>query len=107
MAKPLSVAELTRQVRDAAAAADWTTLAALEPQVRRLAQWAAQQSCSAAELAALAQLRDVHASAYRACVAARQRVGTQMSEMQDKKEGWMAYALHNDTDADHHDGNRA
>lgn len=85
-------------MRDALAAAagarDWERLggvvASLAPQLQSMA---AQGPWSAAELRAVARLRASHALAATVCDEQRQHVQMRMTELQDNKAGWLAYAL--------------
>lgn len=78
----------------AGAARDWTRLdaaaRALAPQLAALAE---SGPWSAAERAALAQLRASHGQAAAACAGAVQALGSRLEEMRTNKEGWIAYAL--------------
>jgi hypothetical protein len=78
----------------AAAARDWERLggavAALAPQLQALL---AQGPFNATELRAVARLRASHALAAQVCDEQREEVLARMTELQDNKAGWIAYAL--------------
>jgi hypothetical protein len=67
----------------------------------RLAALAAAGPWNASELAALAQLRTAHDHAARACDEALDALAQNLAEMRTNKEGWIAYALGNDTNPVH------
>jgi hypothetical protein len=90
--------QLSAGLRDAAAERDWDRLdAAVRSLAPQLAALAAAGAWTASELAALAQLRDAHDEAARACGAALHAMQRRLDEMGANKEGWIAYALGNDT----------
>jgi hypothetical protein len=92
---------LTADLSSAGAAADWERLGTaarlLAPQ---LATLAAQGPWSAAERSVLALLRAAHAEAMAACEQALYALGARLDEMRANKAGWIAYALHADTETD-------
>jgi hypothetical protein len=92
---------LTADFASAGAAADWERLGTaarlLGPQ---LATLAAQGPWSAAERGALALLRAAHAEAMAAGEQALHALGDRLDEMRANKDGWIAYALHADTDTE-------
>jgi hypothetical protein len=94
---------LTADWSSAGAAADWERLGTaarlLGPQ---LAALAAQGPWSAAERSALALLRAAHAEAMAACEQALHALGARLDEMGTNKAGWLAYALHADTETETH-----
>jgi hypothetical protein len=94
---------LTADWSSAGAGADWERLGTaarlLGPQ---LAALAAQGPWSAAERSALALLRAAHAEAMAACNQALHALGGRLEEMRANKAGWVAYALHTDTDTETH-----
>lgn len=85
----------------AAAARDWERLcgaaASLAPQLQAMA---AQGPWSAAELRAVTRLRASHALAAAVCEEQRQQVLARMTELQDNKAGWIAYALDHQSELD-------
>lgn len=84
---------------DAGARADWEllgrTVGELAP---RLQGMAAERPWSEPERAALARLRDAHATAAQAVAAASAQLQQRMDDMLANKEGWMAYALADEPD---------
>lgn len=90
-------------IRDALAAAagasDWERLgeaaAKLAPRVEALA---AHGPWSSSELDALARLRDTHELAAIVCKEQQEFLVARMSELQNNKAGWTAYALYNHTE---------
>lgn len=92
-------------LRDALAAAagarDWDRLcgavADLAPQLQSLA---ALGPWTAAELRAVDRLRASHALAATVCAEQREQVLARMTELQDNKAGWIAYALEHQTELD-------
>lgn len=87
------VAQMTLQLERLSADGDWHALAALD---RELAAWLPKLSSrqwTAAEHAALAQLRLAHGTARERCEKEAARVGTQLTQMRERKDGWMAYAM--------------
>ncbi|HEY0488508.1 MAG TPA: hypothetical protein VGD30_03260 [Telluria sp.] len=85
----------------AAGARDWdglcTAVSALAP---RLAELGAQGPWSAAEMRALARLRTSHDLAATVCQHQQQELLAKMTELQDNKTGWTAYALDHETELD-------
>jgi len=83
----------------AAASADWDRLgahaAALAPALRTLA---AQGPWNAAERTALQRLRSLHDEAAADVAAQLSALGTRLDEMRINKDGWLAYAMHTETD---------
>lgn len=90
--------EMARALRAAADEENWTRLAAAERQLRRqLPAMVAQKPWSQAERETLLALRQVHAAALQRCTEAKERLGQHLGEMQENKEGMLAYALHSAT----------
>jgi len=85
----------------AAAGADWDGLGlqsrALGPQLQALA---ALGPWTPVERAALERLRSRHEAAAGAAAKAAARLGARMEAMRTNQEGWIAYAMHNDTESD-------
>lgn len=93
--------DLAWRLATAAGAADWAALEVANDAVARILPQLAQRGDWATdERAALVKLRAVHEQAYRDCSHAKDRLALTLGDMRDKKEGWMAYALIGDTDAD-------
>jgi hypothetical protein len=99
MDRTLAIGRLGAQLDDAATRADWDLL---ERAVRELAgqlrALAVKGPWSAAERAALRRLRAIHDRAAQACAGAAAGLQARMDEMRDNKEGWMAYALADETE---------
>lgn len=75
----------------------WATVSSLAPQ---LAALGAQGPWSAAEKRALSRLRASHELAATVCRQQQQQLVGQMTELQDNKVGWSAYALEHETELD-------
>ena len=94
MDRTAAIERLAQRLRDASARADWDLLGRavreLGPQVQALA---GRGAWSERERAALALLRAAHAGAASAGAEAAARLEAQLDELNDNKEGWMAYAL--------------
>jgi ABC-type transporter Mla subunit MlaD len=90
--------QLRAALAEAGAQRDWDRLGvfgrALAP---RLATLAAAGPWTTAELAALAQLRAAHDQAALACNDAVGTLAQGLDGMRANKEGWIAYALDNDS----------
>jgi hypothetical protein len=92
-----------RQIGDALqaanAAGDWSRLGehvnALGGQLRLLA---ARGPWNVAERAALLRLRQTHDAAARNVAGAAQELGKRLEAMRANQEGWVAYAMHSETD---------
>jgi hypothetical protein len=101
MDRRATLLRLTAGFSVAGAGADWERLGTaarlLGPQ---LATLAAQGPWSAAERSALALLRAAHGEAMAACEQALNALGERLDEMRANKAGWVAYALHADTETD-------
>ena len=84
-----------------AAARDWERLcgavADLAPQLQAML---AQGPFDASELRAVARLRASHALAATVCDEQRVEVQARMTELQDNKAGWIAYALDHQNELD-------
>lgn len=92
---------LGAQLTAAAAAADWERLqAAAQALPAALRALAGAGPLDAAERQALARLREAHRQAAAACARAAQALALRLDEMRDNKEGWIAYALTGEHDAD-------
>lgn len=96
---------LAEALRAAGAGADWDALAAADAALGpALAALAARGPWRAPEVAALRALRAAHEHARRQCADAMEQLGARLREMQENKEGWIAYALYGATDPN---GNQA
>jgi hypothetical protein len=84
----------------AAAGADWDGLGrqtrALGPQLQALA---ALGPWTPAERAALQRLRTRHDAVASAAAGAAATLGTRLEAMRANQEGWVAYAMHNETES--------
>jgi hypothetical protein len=90
--------QLRTALLDACARRDWDRLGACVTALApRLVALAAAGPWNAAELAALAQLRAAHDQAALACGDAVRALAQSLDDMRTNKEGWIAYALGNDT----------
>jgi hypothetical protein len=97
------IARLGDALQSAAARADWDGLGeqarALIPRLRALA---VRGPWNAAERAALERLRERHDVAAQRALAATRALELRLEEMRANKDGWLAYALHTDTEPDAH-----
>jgi hypothetical protein len=94
------LAHLGNNLQDAAAREDWDRLGeqarALFPALRALA---AQGPWNAGERAALERVRDQHDAAARHVAAAARALEPRLEEMRANKDGWIAYAMHSETES--------
>lgn len=92
--------QLGDALQDAAARADWNGLGerarALFPTLRALA---AQGPWTAGERAALERVRVQHDAAAQQVAAAARALEPRLEEMRANKDGWIAYAMHSDTES--------
>ncbi|MEM8511207.1 hypothetical protein RCH14_000498 [Massilia sp. MP_M2] len=99
MDRSLVIGRLGAQLDVAASGADWDALdRAVRDLARQLQALAVKGPWSAPERAALGRLRTSHERAAQAGAAAAAGLQARMDEMRDNKEGWMAYALTNETE---------
>ena len=98
--RQLQLLRMGDALQAAAAGADWDGLErqarALGPQLQALA---ALGPWTAVERAALQRLRSQHDAAAGAAAGAAEALGTRLEEMRDNQEGWVAYAMHNETES--------
>jgi hypothetical protein len=92
MAKTDLLLALARRLEAAATAGDWSALRSADADVRALLK-ALAGARGAADRAALTALRSAHAAAMRRCAEASQRLEERLDDMQQRREGWMAYAM--------------
>lgn len=104
MPKSAAIGKLAAAFQEAGAARDWERLDALARALApQLAHLGARGTWSAAELAALAQLRAAHDGAAAACGAALESLGARLADMRNNKDGWIAYALTSETELAGHE----
>ncbi|WP_200955548.1 hypothetical protein [Massilia sp. Root418] len=97
--------QMAQKMSAATAASDWTALSAINTlMAAALPTLAAQGPWSPAERAALAALRQLHRQAEHCAKLASDDLAAKLSELQSRKEGWMAYAM---TSADNDTGAQA
>lgn len=88
--------QLAQKMSAATAASDWTALSAINTlMAAALPAMAAQGPWNPAERAALAALRQLHRQAEHCAKLASDQLSVKLSELQARKEGWMAYAMTN------------
>jgi hypothetical protein len=91
---------LGEALRAAASGADWDSLGrharALGPQLQALARLG---PLTALERAALGRLRSQHAAAAAAAHEAARTLGTRLDGIRANQEGWVAYAMHSETES--------
>lgn len=92
MDKQAGMRQLAHDVAAAAAAGDWPAVAAADAAIAAVLA-AAVAPLGAADRAALLALREAHADARRQCAHASAAAETQLTAMQENREGWIAYAL--------------
>lgn len=94
------MAHLGDTLQDAAARADWDHVG---EQVRALlptlCALAAQGPWTAGERAALEHVRAQHDAAAHQVAAAMRALEPRLEEMRANKDGWIAYAMHSDTES--------
>ncbi|SDF10094.1 hypothetical protein SAMN05428966_112228 [Massilia sp. PDC64] len=94
------LALLGNTLQDAAARAEWDRLGeqarALFPALRALA---AQGPWNAGERATLERVRAQHDAAARQVAAAARALEPRLEEMRANKDGWIAYAMHSETES--------
>ena len=95
MDKLAGVGRLAADVAAAAAAGDWAGVAAA---AAAIAAVLAAMPAGAAGSAALLALRQAHAGALHQCALASAAAAAQLLTMQENREGWIAYALDNNSD---------
>ncbi|RJF96701.1 hypothetical protein D3870_20035 [Noviherbaspirillum cavernae] len=88
------MSKLTHRLHAAADAGDWQATAAADRELAAaLPVLAAQGEWTPDERAALEKLRVAHQQAQEHCARELVRVGKHLGDMQEHKEGWIAYAL--------------
>jgi hypothetical protein len=98
MDRQRTLLQLAHKMRAALAAEDWPALAAINAlMATALPAMADQGPWSAAERAALTALHQLHQQAAGRCGAAAAELSKRLHAMQTNKEGWIAYALTNDS----------
>lgn len=96
MVKPTQIQHLAQRLRGASEAQDWAALAVID---QELAQWLRQAApLTEAERAALKPLAQAHEHARAACAAAADAMARRIESLQAGKDGWLAYALHSESD---------
>jgi hypothetical protein len=99
MDKSPALLRIAESLRSAADGAAWEQLAAmtrsLAPQLDALA---ARGPLSSAERAALQRLREAHDYAAGAVAAAADALHGRLEDMRANKDGWIAYAMHSETE---------
>ncbi len=98
MDRQRTLLQMTQKMSAAIASEDWKTLAAINTlMATALPQMAAQGKWSSAELAALSALRQMHEQAVKRCNLATDELGRRLQGMQASREGFIAYALENES----------
>lgn len=98
MDRQRALVRLANKLRAALAADDWQALAAINVSMAAaLPAMAGQAPWSPAEQAALATLQQLHQQAAVRCDAAVADMSKRLQAMQTNKEGWIAYALNDDS----------
>lgn len=98
MDRQRALSRLASKLRAALAAEDWQALAAINVSMATaLPAMAGQAPWSPAERAALTALHELHQQAAGRCAAVATELSKRLHDMQTNKEGWIAYALTNDS----------
>jgi hypothetical protein len=93
------MAQLSQRLRDAADKQDWRALAGADQNVVTLLSGAGRDDVlSLSEREALQDLESAHQLARLQCASAIDLLSQRMVELQANREGWLAYALHNNQD---------
>jgi len=93
------MAQLSQRLRDAADKQDWRALAGADQDVATLLSGAGRDDAmSLPEREALQDLESAHQLARLQCASAIDLLSQRMVELQANREGWLAYALHNNQD---------
>ena len=96
MVKPKQIQHLAQRLRGASEAQDWAALAVID---QEFAQWLRQAApLTEAERLALKPLAHAHEQARAACAAAAETLARRIEALQAGKDGWLAYALHSESD---------
>jgi len=98
MDRQRTLLQMAQKISAATATEDWKALAAINTlMASALPAMARQGAWSAGERAALAALRQQHQDALARCEQVTSDLAKRLQEMQQNKEGWLAYALNNET----------
>ena len=98
MDRQRTLLQMAQKISAAIATEDWKALAAINTlMASALPAMAKQGPWSAGERAALTALRQQHQEALARCEHVTSELAQRLQEMQQNKEGWLAYALNNDT----------
>ena len=97
MDRQRTLLQMAQKMSAAIASEDWKALAAINTlMASALPAMAAQGQWNAAERAALVALRQQHEQALAHCKRMTEELSKRLNEMQQNKEGWLAYALNNE-----------
>lgn len=89
-----SLLELGTKLSAATAANDWDAVSAVDRVIARaLPQLAALGPMNPAELQAYSRLNAIHTAALARCAQARDAVESQLRDLRNHREGWLAYAV--------------
>lgn len=99
MDKRSQLADLTRRLRSAADASDWSTLGVIDRELAHFLRWM-RRTGSDQERAALDELRRAHAEARERCDREAARIDEALMHMRTHRDGWMAYAMSDANDPD-------
>lgn len=92
MDKRAQLADVTRRLRRAAQAADWSAVGAIDREIAHLLRWM-RNTGSAAERVALEELRRAHFEVHSCCEREANRLNEVLQRMRTHRDGWMAYAM--------------
>lgn len=92
------LAKLSRQLERAAAESDWSALGALDRELAGLLRTTASRQWTPKERSALEALHRAHTLAREHCERETTRMDGVLSQMREHKDGWMAYAMSNESD---------
>lgn len=94
MDRELQLVQMVRRMQSAYGAKHWHALARINGELAgALMRMGAKGKWSPRELKALSALRDIHQLAYEGCCRESEITGRRIDEMQRFKDGWMAYAM--------------
>lgn len=94
MDRERQLVQLAERLQTAGAAKHWSALASIDDELTRLLPaMVAQGGWSRREQAALSAVRHAHDLAYETCMAEANWLGKHLDDMQEHKEGWMAYSM--------------
>lgn len=98
MDKERQLSDLSLQLSRSAADGDWRAVSELDRRIAAMLRKLAKQPLTTSEAERLDELRRAHEIARGQCEREWAIVERRLTELRERKEGWMAYALNNDSD---------